>query len=164
LKCRWPQKNLNCVKPFLSLKLRKTLLLEGDVCSYNAFSKKDFTLLLYYWWKGNEHTMQFAFEGWWISDLSSFYWKCVYLHYRGFEDSELLLLLTLQEKTWWINCLFLSVTKEYYCRMLLLLCKELMAQMLRQRRNIRIWPCPILILLHVYPAYVASYLGLTPET
>jgi hypothetical protein len=23
--------------------------------------------------KGNEHTMQFAFEGWWISDLSSFY-------------------------------------------------------------------------------------------
>jgi hypothetical protein len=28
--------------------------------------------------------MQFALEGWWISDLSSFYWKCVYLHYRGF--------------------------------------------------------------------------------
>jgi hypothetical protein len=46
-------------------------LLEGDICTYNAFIEKGFyaRILLM---KRNEHIIQFAFEGWWISDLSSF--------------------------------------------------------------------------------------------
>jgi hypothetical protein len=30
--------------------------------------------------KGNEHIIQFAFEGWWISDLSSFNGEAFDLH------------------------------------------------------------------------------------
>jgi hypothetical protein len=41
------------------------------VCIYNAFVEKEFFALILDE-KGNEHTVQFAIEGWWITDLSSF--------------------------------------------------------------------------------------------
>jgi hypothetical protein len=44
------------------------LLQEGDVCIYNAFVEKEFYALDE---KGNEHIVQFAIEGWWITDLAT---------------------------------------------------------------------------------------------
>jgi len=84
-----------CKTFFIPKKLRKkqTLLLEGDVCSYNAFIEKGVLRSYSTDEKGNEHTMQFAFEGWWISDLSSFLLGNTSTYtIEAIEDSELLLL------------------------------------------------------------------------
>ncbi|OUD36110.1 Crp/Fnr family transcriptional regulator [Flavobacterium sp. FPG59] len=75
-----------CKTFFIPKKLRKkqVLLQEGDVCIYNAFVEK-----------GHEHTVQFAIEGWWITDLSSFLTNSHSIYtIEALEDSELLLLTT----------------------------------------------------------------------
>lgn len=84
-----------CKTFFIPKKLRKkqTLLLEGDVCSYNAFVEKGVLRSYSTDDKGNEHTMQLAFEGWWISDLASFLVGSTSTYtIEAIEDSELLLL------------------------------------------------------------------------
>src|SRR5215831_8559365 len=59
---------------FIPKKLRKRqwLLQEGDVCKYIAFVEKGLLRSYRINEKGTEHIMQFAFEGWWISDQFSF--------------------------------------------------------------------------------------------
>jgi CRP-like cAMP-binding protein len=54
------------------IKKRQFLLQEGDVCRHLAFVNsgclREYTVDR----KGDEHIIQFAIEGWWISDLNSF--------------------------------------------------------------------------------------------
>ena len=63
-----------CKTLFVSKKLRKRqyLLQEGDVCKYQAFVEKGIMRSYTIDEKGNEHILQFASEGWWMADLSSF--------------------------------------------------------------------------------------------
>jgi hypothetical protein len=58
--------------------------------TYNAFFiEKSLTLL--YKRKGNEHIVQFGFEGWWITDLSSYLTGANSTYtIEAIEDSELL--------------------------------------------------------------------------
>ncbi len=51
---------------------RQFLLSEGDVCRYESFVAEGCLRTLYIDEKGIEHTLHFAVEGWWISDLESF--------------------------------------------------------------------------------------------
>lgn len=84
-----------CKTFFIPKKIRKkqTLLLEGDVCTYNAFIEKGILRSYTTDEKGHEHIMQFAFEGWWITDLSSFLMgEHSTFTIEAIEDSELLLL------------------------------------------------------------------------
>ncbi|NRT11162.1 Crp/Fnr family transcriptional regulator [Flavobacterium sp. 14A] len=84
-----------CKAFFIPKKLRKkqTLLLEGDICTYNAFIEKGILRSYTTDEKGNEHVIQFAFEGWWIGDLASFLQaKNSTQTIEAIEDSELLLL------------------------------------------------------------------------
>src|SRR6187455_2555183 len=84
-----------CKTLFLPKKLRKRqyLLQEGDVCKYQAFVEKGMLRSYYIDEKGTEHVLQFAPEGWWIADLSSYLTKePSLLSIEAFEDSELLLL------------------------------------------------------------------------
>ena len=63
------------IKTFFSpKKLRKKqyLLQEGDVCKYMAFVEKGLLRSYNVDDKGYEHMIQFAWEGWWISDTYSF--------------------------------------------------------------------------------------------
>ena len=66
-----------CKTFFIPKKLRKkqTLLQEGDICIHNAFVEKGIMRSFFTDEKGNEHIVQFAIEGWWITDLSSFVTK-----------------------------------------------------------------------------------------
>lgn len=66
---------LLCKSLFSPKKLRKKqyFLQEGDVCRYTAFLEKGAMRSYSIDEKGNEHIIQFALEGWWITDLYSFY-------------------------------------------------------------------------------------------
>lgn len=86
-----------CKTFFIPKKLRKkqSLLQEGDVCIYNAFVEKGILRSYSIDEKGNEHIVQFAIEGWWITDLASFLTNSNSIHtIEALEDSELLLLTT----------------------------------------------------------------------
>ncbi|HAN65201.1 MAG TPA: cyclic nucleotide-binding protein [Chitinophagaceae bacterium] len=64
-----------CKSLFSPKKLRKKqyFLQEGDVCRYTAFIEKGAMRSYSIDEKGNEHIIQFGLEGWWITDLYSFY-------------------------------------------------------------------------------------------
>jgi len=51
---------------------RQYLLQEGDVCKYEFFVVKGFLRSFFIDDKGNQHTLNFAMEDWWISDTKSF--------------------------------------------------------------------------------------------
>src|SRR5665213_305525 len=63
-----------CKTLFLPKKLRKRqyLLQDGDVNKYTAFVSNGLLRSYTVEEKGNEHILQFAFEGWWMGDLYSF--------------------------------------------------------------------------------------------
>lgn len=86
-----------CKTFFIPKRLRKKqiLLQEGDICLYNAFIEKGILRSFSIDEKGNEHIVQFAIEGWWITDLSSFLTNSSSIYtIEALEDSELLLLTT----------------------------------------------------------------------
>ena len=148
-----------CKSFFTPKKLRKRqyILQEGDVCKYVAFVEKGMLRSYTIDDKGNEHIMQFAFEGWWISDHYSFLTgePAVY-NIDALEDSELLLL---------------SRQAERYFRILLQ--NNLIATQRRlisshshsaeERYNELINGCPT-IPQRVPQHMMASFLGITPET
>ncbi|GEO08251.1 Crp/Fnr family transcriptional regulator [Segetibacter aerophilus] len=80
---------------FVLKKLRKRqyLLQEGDVCKYQAFVDKGLLRSYTVDEKGNEHILQFASEGWWMADLSSYLTnEPSFLNIDALEDVELLLI------------------------------------------------------------------------
>nr|WP_249066658.1 Crp/Fnr family transcriptional regulator [Halalkalibaculum roseum] len=72
---------------------RQFLLQEGDVCRDLAFVESGALCSYSVDSKGNQHVQRFAFEGWWIADLQSFFTnKPSTMHIEILEDSELLML------------------------------------------------------------------------
>lgn len=51
---------------------RQYLLSEGDICRYEHYVCEGFLRSFYVDENGNEHTLHFAKEDWWITDLGSF--------------------------------------------------------------------------------------------
>jgi CRP-like cAMP-binding protein len=80
---------------FVPKKVRKRqfLLQAGDVCRYAAFVSKGCLRCYSVDDKGEEHIVQFAIEGWWISDMKSFLTNqpAIY-NIDALEDSEVLLI------------------------------------------------------------------------
>jgi CRP-like cAMP-binding protein len=159
-----------CRSFFTPKKLRKKqyLLQEGDVCKFIAFVEKGFMRSYTIDEKGNEHIMQFAFEGWWIADQLSFLTGEISAYnIDALEDCELLLLSRQAEEE-----MMQSVPKlERYFRILLQ--KSLINTQRRlagtlsltaeERYNDLIISCPT-IQQRVPQHMMASYLGITPET
>lgn len=84
-----------CKTLFVPKKLRKRqfLLQDGDVCKYTAFVSKGLLRSYTIDEKGNEHILQFAFEGWWMGDLYSFLTEEPSMfNMEALEDCELLLI------------------------------------------------------------------------
>ncbi|SEJ00045.1 cAMP-binding domain of CRP or a regulatory subunit of cAMP-dependent protein kinases [Dyadobacter sp. SG02] len=52
---------------------RQYLVQQGDVCQYESYVCKGFLRSFFVDGKGNEHTLHFAMEDWWISDSTSFH-------------------------------------------------------------------------------------------
>lgn len=82
----------NSFRPKRMLK-RQFLLQEGDVCRDLAFVEKGALYSYTVDSKGNQHVIRFAFEGWWMANLQSFFTqKPTNLNIEVLEDSELLML------------------------------------------------------------------------
>jgi CRP-like cAMP-binding protein len=159
-----------CKTFFTPKKLRKRqyILQEGDVCKYVAFVEKGMLRSYTIDEKGNEHIMQFAFEGWWISDHYSFLTgePAVY-NIDALEDSELLLISKQAEEK------MLQKIPKFGKYFRILLQNSLIATQRRlisslsqnaeERYNQLISVCPT-IPQRVPQHMMASFLGITPET
>jgi CRP-like cAMP-binding protein len=90
------QEEQNVIKSYLTpKKLRKKqyLLQEGDVCKYFAFVENGVLREYSLDENGNEHIIQFALEGWTISDLYSFLTgEPATYNIDAIEDAELVLI------------------------------------------------------------------------
>lgn len=51
---------------------RQYLVQAGDICKYESFVEKGFLRSFYFDPDGNDYTLHFAMEDWWISDSTSF--------------------------------------------------------------------------------------------
>lgn len=150
------------------LRKRQYILQEGDVCKYVIFVEKGMLRSYTIDEKGTEHIVQFAFEGWWISDQYSFLTgePSVYT-IDALEDSELLLLTKQTEEE-----LLHKIPKfERYFRLLLhnhviAIQRRLigsLSQTAEERYHQLIRVCST-IPQRVPQHMMASYLGITPET
>lgn len=82
----------NNFRPKRMLK-RQFLLQEGDVCRELAFVEKGALYSYTVDSKGNQHVIRFAFEGWWMANLQSFFTgEPTTLNIEVLDDSELLML------------------------------------------------------------------------
>ena len=150
------------------LKKRQFLLQEGDVCNRLAFVEKGALYAYTTDDRGGRHVLQFAFEGWWISDLYSFFTRePSNLNIEALEDSELLLIDREQHQQLLIN----APKYETYIR--LLYQNAYIALQRRVESTIGLTAEEKYTrLLDQYPAIltrmplhlIASYLGVTPET
>lgn len=159
-----------CKSFFTPKKIRKRqyVLQEGDVCKYIAFVEKGMLRSYTIDEKGNEHIMQFAFEGWWIADQFSFLTgEPATYTIDAIEDSELLLLSRQAEEQ-----LLSKMPKfERYFRILLqnsLIATQRrligsLSQTAEERYTSLVGSCPT-IPQRVPQHMMASFLGITPET
>jgi len=156
---------------FIAKKIRKRqyLLQEGDVCKYVAFVEKGLLRSYTISDKGVEQIVQFAFEGWWISDQLSFLTgEPSQYNIDALEDSELLLLTKQAEEE-----MLERIPKfERYFRILLQ--NSLIATQKRlvnslslsaeERYNDLVKACPETLPQRIPQHMLASFLGITPET
>jgi CRP-like cAMP-binding protein len=159
-----------CQSLFVPKKLRKRqyLLQEGDVCRYQAFVEKGMLRSYTTDEKGAEHILQFASEGWWIADLSSYLTgDPSRFNIEALEDAELLLL----SKPHWEELMQKVPKLEHYFRILvqnhLIATQKRLMQSLSETAEekylqfTRTYPeC----LQRVPQHMIASYLGVTRET
>jgi CRP-like cAMP-binding protein len=159
-----------CKSLFIPKKLRKRqyLLQEGDICKYQAFVVKGILRSYTIDDKGDEHILQFASEGWWIADLSSFLTgEPSIFNIEALEDVEL---LVLSRSSW--ELLLQNVPKfERFFRILiqnsLIANQKRLLQSLKdpaeERYNDFTDTYPECV-LRVPQRMIASYLGISRET
>jgi CRP-like cAMP-binding protein len=159
-----------CKTLFLPKKLRRRqyLLQEGDVCKYQAFVEKGILRSYTIDDKGDEHILQFASEGWWTADLSSFLTGELSLfNIEALEDAEL---LVITKPSW--ELLMQKIPKfEHFFRILiqnhLIATQKRLLQSLSESAEEK-----YIKFAETYPACVkrvsqrmiASYLGISRET
>ncbi len=150
------------------LRKRQYLLQEGDVCKYQAFVEKGLLRSYTVDEKGGEHILQFASEGWWVADLSSYLAEePSFLNIEALEDAELLLI----SKAEWEEAMKKIPGLEHYFRIILqnhlIATQKRLLQSLAEtaeekyNRFLNTYPeCVQRMPQHM----IASYLGVTRET
>jgi len=155
---------------FVRKKLRKRyyLLQQGDVCKYQAFVEKGLLRSYTVDNKNNEHVLQFASEGWWMADLSSYLnEEPTFLNMDAIEDAELLLI----DKSSWETAMQKIPKLEHYFRIIiqnhLVATQRRLLQSFSESaeekyvRFLQTFPdCQERVPLHM----IASYLGIKRET
>lgn len=159
-----------CKTLFIPKKLRKRqyLLQQDDVCKYTAFVEKGTLRLYMVDDKGIEHIVQFALEGWWISDLYSFFTgEPSIFNIDALEDAELLLITQpaeekLMQQVPQLERYFRLLTQNSLIAMQRRLVGTL-SQSAEEKYTKLIDTYPDII-QRVPQHMIASYLGITPET
>ncbi len=150
------------------IRKRQYLLQTGEVCKFAAFVEKGVIRQYTVDDKGSEHIIQFAVEGWTVSDLYSFMTgEPATYNIDALEDSELVLITKSAQD----EIIRLVPRYETYLRM-----QFMGAYLALQKRVSNMISLPLderyLAFTRLYPNIVqrvaqhliASYLGLTPET
>ena len=151
-------------------KIRKNqyLLQEGDVAKYAAFVEKGALRAYSVGDRGTEHIIQFAFEGWTISDMYSFLTgEAATYNIDALEDSELVLISKaaqdeiLKQIPAYEVYTRLQVTGAYMAMQKRL--TSMLSQTLEERyiNLTKLYPS---LMQRVPQRMIASYMGLTPET
>lgn len=150
------------------IRKRQYLLQEGDVCKIIAFVEKGALRSYSVDEKGNEHIIQFALEGWTVSDLYSFMTgEPATYNIDALEDSELVLISKSAQEEILRKCpkyetyTRLQLTGAYLAMQKRL--TSILSQPLEDRYNsfINLYPN---IVQRVPQHMIASYMGLKPET
>lgn len=147
---------------------RQYILNSGDVCQHIVFVEKGLLRGFSVDESGNEHVIQFALEGWWISDMASFFSGTTATYsIEALEDSELLLLTRPAHD----ELLDKVPGLERYFRILMQ--NHIVALQLRigadhtftaEEKYLKLMNlCPSVI-SRAPQQHIASYLGITPET
>lgn len=155
---------------FIPKKVRKKqyILNAGDVCQYITFIEKGMLRSFTVDDEGSEHVVQFAIEGWWISDIGSFLsGDSALYNIEALEDSEVLNLT----KPAMDDLMDQLPPLERYFRLLMqnnivALQRRVIAYMSlsAEEKYLKLMDvCPDII-SRAPQQYVASYLGITPET
>ncbi|MBC8988044.1 Crp/Fnr family transcriptional regulator [Pedobacter sp. N36a] len=155
---------------FIPKKLRKKqyLLQQGDVCKYLSFVEKGLLMSYNVDDKGLEHINMFALEGWWSSDIHSFFThENAVINIEALEDTEILMISSesFEEMT-----LKVPIMDRYF-RILFqnsLFTKErrLISSISHtaQEKYIKFVESNPALVQRVPQNMIASYLGIAPET
>jgi CRP-like cAMP-binding protein len=163
--------DLEMLKPyFIPKKVRKRqyVLNAGDVCQYITFVEKGLLRSFTVDDDGTEHVVQFASEGWWISDVGSFVSGTEALYnIEALEDSELLH-LTKQSMD---ELLTKVPVMERFFRLLMqnnivALQRRVIAYMSlsAEEKYLKLMEVAPDIMNRASQQHIASYLSITPET
>lgn len=170
-KVSFDDKDIDTLKPyFIPKKLRKRqyILNAGDVCQYIAFVEKGMLRSFAVDDEGSEHVVQFAVEGWWISDVGSFVsGKEALYNIEALEDCELLNLT----KPAMEELLDKLPVMERFFRILMqnnivALQRRVIAYMSlsAEEKYLKLMEVAPDIMARAPQQYIASYLSITPET
>src|ERR1700744_4805303 len=147
---------------------KKTFLLkDGDICRFESFINKGCIRTYYIDEHGDEVTLQFAIENWWVSDIISFHEKVPSsMFIETLEDCKVLT-FTLENKE-----ALLKAVPQFERMFRLMVQKNLAGLQQRLFKTISTTAADkYLDFLKRYPTipqrvaqhYIASYLGFTPE-
>ena len=170
-KVQLTEEEMSTVKAaFLPKKIRKRqyLLQEGDVCKYQAFVVKGILRSYIIDEKGAEHILQFAPEGWWITDLYSYLTsEPSNFSIDALEDAELLMIARPE----WEELMRKLPKLEHYFRVLvqnhLIATQRRLLQTITQtaeEKYIRFAQTYPDCIQRVPQHMIASYLGISRET
>ena len=158
-----------CASLMVPKRIRRDAFLvqEGEVSRYMAFVTKGFLRSYTVDKKGEEHTVQFAAEGWWITDLYSFLAGKEGLYFiQALEDSDVLLIdRAAYEKL----CETLPKFERYFRLLLqnnyIATHKRIVASisLSAEERYLQFLEDYPAIARRVAQRHLASYLGMTPE-
>jgi CRP-like cAMP-binding protein len=150
------------------MRKRQYILNAGDVCQYITFVEKGMLRSFTVDAEGNEHVVQFAIEGWWVSDVGSFLsGREALYNIEALEDCELLHLT----KPGMDDLLEKLPSMERFFRLLMqnnivALQRRVIAYMTltAEEKYLKLMEVAPDIMNRASQQHIASYLSITPET
>ena len=165
------QAELDTLKSFFipkKVRKRQYILNAGDVCQYITFVENGMLRSFTVDTEGQEYVVQFAIEGWWISDIGSFVsGKDALYNIEALEDCEL---LHLSKQAMEELLLQLPIMERYFR---ILMQNNIVAlqrravtymSMSAEEKYLKLMEVAPDVMTRASQQHIASYLSLTPET
>jgi len=147
---------------------RQFLLTAGDVCLHMIFVERGLLRSFTDDEHGHEYTMQFASEGWWISDMASFFSdeRSKY-NIEALEESDLLLMTKeamdeLLEAVPQIHRYFLNLMQNHIIALQRRI--NVVQSMSAEETYLKLMEVNPDLINRASQQHIASYLGISPET
>ena len=147
---------------------RQFLLNAGDVCQYMIFVERGLLRSFTDDRNGSEHIMQFATEGWWISDMASFFSReNSKYNIEALEESELLLMSKevmdqLIDEVPQMQRYFLNLMQNHIIALQRRI--NVVQSMSAEETYLKLMDVNPDLINRASQQHIASYLGITPET